>query len=192
MYKQCKVINTRKNVRGVLSQAQLSLDNSGMHIFRASGAITWLAPSLLLLPSMAPFFEFCLWNQFLLKQLLAISVFSLALLCRPLERVLGPQNDPQRITKGSSGIKAHCLSVTRAAPEHISMNESSCRSLGPRLLERLLSSSPFPQVPKFPDSRCAQTFWALTSSSESNSELDSGLLLNYWLWVGELDYSSPS
>ena len=167
-----------------------------MHIFRASWPSLGLRHHFYCYHRWRHFFEFCLWNLFLLKQLLAISVFSLALLCRPLERVLGPQNDPQRITKGSSGSKAHCLSVTRAAPEHISMNESSCRPLGPRLLERLLSSSPLPQVHKFPSSRpdirCAQTFWALTSSSESNSELDSGLLLNYWLWVRELDYSSPS
>ena len=149
----------------------MSLDNSGMHIFRASWPSLSQVPQLSGLGNLTSHHLACaitfsatidgailriLPSQLISLQLLAISVFFLALLCRPLERVLGPQNDPQRITKGSSGSKAHCLSVTRAAPEHISMNESSCRPHGPRLLERLLSSSPLPQVPKFP----AQTFGA--------------------------------
>ena len=160
---------------GVVSQAQLSLDNSGMHIFRAS----WghhLACAITFIATIDGAILRILSSQLISFQLLAISVFSLALLCRPLERVLGPQNDPQRITKGSSGSKAHCLSVTRAAPEHISMNESSRRSLS---LSALGDHHRFHKFPSSrPDIRCAQTFWALTSSSESNSELDSGLLLS--------------
>jgi len=118
----------------VVSQAQLSLDNSGMHIFTASqpslglrhhfhccdGAIVQILPS---------------WKTISGNFWQCQSSF---LLCPP-ERVFGSQTYPQSITQSSSSTKAHCLSSQLVTPKRSRwrggaqcMNESSCRSLDRR------------------------------------------------------------
>ena len=52
--KRCKVINIRKNVRGCITGTVVTRQFWNAY-FSSKLAITWLAPSLLLLPSMAPF-----------------------------------------------------------------------------------------------------------------------------------------